>query len=125
MLNVIIAGSREFTDYSLVEKAVEYSGFFLFTIVDGCARGIDTLAIDYAKANKIPYMPYPARWKLYGRYRAGHLRNYTMALNADALIAVWDGESKGTGDMIKIAKRLGLRVFVYYPDKSSLVDFFE
>jgi dissimilatory sulfite reductase (desulfoviridin) alpha/beta subunit len=35
-----------------------------------------------------------------------------MAENADALIAVWDGESRGTKMMIDIAKKKGLKVFV-------------
>jgi hypothetical protein len=34
-----------------------------------------------------------------------------MALYADALIAVWDGESRGTKHMLDIAHREGLQVF--------------
>ena len=36
-----------------------------------------------------------------------------MATKADALIAVWDGVSRGTKHMIDIAKKNGLSVFVY------------
>ena len=36
-----------------------------------------------------------------------------MAENAEALIAVWDGMSRGTKNMIDTAKSLGLRVFVH------------
>jgi ribosomal protein L24 len=35
-----------------------------------------------------------------------------MALYGDALIAIWDGTSKGTRGMIDIAKRKGLRIYV-------------
>jgi hypothetical protein len=35
-----------------------------------------------------------------------------MADNADALIAFWDGESKGTKNMIDNARRKGLAVRV-------------
>jgi uncharacterized phage-like protein YoqJ len=45
-------------------------------------------------------MIYPANWRKYGK-RAGHRRNQQMADNADALIALWDGESPGTRDMIR------------------------
>ena len=41
------------------------------------------------------------------------IRNQVMADHADALIAVWDGASKGTADMIDRAKKRGLKVFVY------------
>jgi len=37
-----------------------------------------------------------------------------MAENAEALIALWDGKSKGTHNMINTAKELNLKVFVYY-----------
>ena len=36
-----------------------------------------------------------------------------MAQYADALIAVWDGESKGTANMITQARQKGLDVFIY------------
>jgi hypothetical protein len=35
-----------------------------------------------------------------------------MADYADALIAIWDGKSKGTKHMIDIAKKKGLKVFI-------------
>ena len=36
-----------------------------------------------------------------------------MANYADALIAFWDGNSKGTKHMIELAKSRGLKVYVY------------
>lgn len=36
-----------------------------------------------------------------------------MADYADALIAIWDGESRGTANMIEEAEKRGLKVFVY------------
>ena len=36
-----------------------------------------------------------------------------MAHNADALIAIWDGYSKGTEHMIDLARTFGLQTFVY------------
>jgi hypothetical protein len=35
-----------------------------------------------------------------------------MAEYADALIAIWDGESRGTKNMIEEATKRGLRVYV-------------
>jgi hypothetical protein len=37
-----------------------------------------------------------------------------MAAYADALIAFWDGESKGTKNMIALAEQAGLIVKVFY-----------
>ena len=36
-----------------------------------------------------------------------------MAENADALIAIWDGQSRGTKNMIHMAEKAGLKVYVY------------
>ena len=42
-------------------------------------------------------------WNVYGK-SAGYRRNVEMGLYGDALIAFWDGFSKGTRLMIDIAK---------------------
>jgi hypothetical protein len=48
---------------------------------------------------------------MYGK-GAGYIRNATMAKNADAVIAFWDGNSPGTKHMIDIAnqKKLPVRI---------------
>ena len=43
---------------------------------------------------------------------AGPIRNEEMAEVSDALIAFWDGKSRGTKSMIEIARRKGLQVAV-------------
>ena len=57
---------------------------------------------------------YPAQWKKFGK-RAGYRRNEQMAEVADALIAFWDGSSRGTKHMIDIMneKNLLVRVVEY------------
>ena len=37
-----------------------------------------------------------------------------MADKGEALIAVWDGQSRGTADMIARAKKKGIPVFIFY-----------
>jgi hypothetical protein len=64
---------------------------------------VDTLAELWAVENGIPNTRYPADWKRYGR-KAGPIRNRLMAENAEALIAIWDGKSRGAMDMIKQAR---------------------
>lgn len=60
----------------------------------------------------IPTQRYPADWALYGK-AAGAIRNRKMAENSDALVAVYDGKSPGTKNMIDEAKKVGLKVYVY------------
>lgn len=111
-MKTIIAGGRNITDYSYVEAAVKESGFNITEVVSGCARGADTLGEKYANNNGIAIKKFPADWDTHGK-RAGHIRNCQMGDYADALIALWDGQSKGTKHMIDYATKKELEVFVY------------
>ena len=117
-MKVIIAGSRTIQDFNVVKKAIEESKFEIKEVISGGARGVDTLAIRWAKENKIPYKVFPADWEKYGR-SAGAIRNRQMAKRADAVIAIWNRLSKGTGDMIKVANVKGLHLFVFVLDDDA------
>ena len=113
-MKTIIAGSRTVVDYGILLEAVVQAPFVITTVVSGGARGADKLGELYAAAARLPLHVYPADWKNYGR-KAGFIRNIEMAQNAEALIAVWDGVSRGTKHMIEEAKKHGLTVYVYEP----------
>lgn len=110
-MRTIIAGGRFITDVALVEKAIRECGWEPTVILSGAARGVDSIAENWATRNGIPLELYPADWNTYNR-AAGPKRNKEMAQKAEALIAVWDGTSRGTKNMIDTARKLGLRVFV-------------
>lgn len=80
--------------------------FKITEVVSGGAEGVDQLGKDWAYKNGIPSKQFNAHWSENGR-AAGPMRNREMAAYADALIAVWDGESRGTKNMIEEMKRLG------------------
>lgn len=111
-MKVIIAGSRDITNYSLVEKAVQESDFTITEVVSGCCRGVDQLGEQWATEHSVSVARFPANWSVHYK-AAGPIRNKEMAEYADALIALWDGQSKGTKNMIDTAKKLGLKVFIY------------
>ena len=54
---------------------------------------------------------FPAQWNEFGK-RAGYIRNEEMAKYADACVAFWDGESKGTKHMIDLANKHKIEVRV-------------
>lgn len=110
-MRVIVAGSRGITDAQKVALAIEESGFNPSAIISGTARGVDQLGEDWAAQHNIPVERFPADWKQYGR-AAGHIRNEVMAQNAEALVALWDGVSKGTKNMIALAKKYKLKVYI-------------
>lgn len=106
-MRVIIAGMRTGAPWADIYRAVSESGFEITEVVSGAARGVDRMGEKLAADRGIPVTRFPADWKLHGK-SAGPIRNAEMADYADALIAVWDGHSRGTGDMIDTAKKLGL-----------------
>lgn len=121
-MKTIVAGSRSITDYKTVCDAIGASGFEITEVVSGHAGmtkidgewkpSVDRLGERWSWdfLGKEPTR-FPAAWQEHGK-RAGYMRNYAMAQYADALVAVFDGSSKGTNHMIKIAKEHGLKVFV-------------
>lgn len=111
-MKVIVAGGRDITNFNLVEEAIVISGFEVSEIVSGKAKGVDTLGEVWALKHNVPVEVFPADWTAHGR-SAGPIRNRQMAEYADALIAIWDGESKGTANMIQQARKNKLDVFIY------------
>ncbi len=110
-MKTIIAGSRDITDYKWIERMS--SVFNITEVVSGRCRGVDMLGEEYAKKNNIPIKPFPADWEKYGN-RAGFIRNAEMADYGEALLAFWDGKSKGTKNMIDNALKKNLFVSVFY-----------
>lgn len=108
---VLVAGSRTIQDFELVKRTIEESGYHIKELVSGVANGPDRLGLRYANQRNIPVKEFPADWEQYGN-RAGMIRNGLMAEYADILIAIWDGESVGTLDMINRMKKLGKPVYL-------------
>lgn len=113
---VIIAGGRDFNDYDLLKEKVDHllslkSETQQIVVVSGHASGADTLGERYAEEKGYSCELHPADWKTHGR-AAGPIRNAEMAEVADALIAFWDGQSRGTKSMIELAKKKNLKVSV-------------
>jgi hypothetical protein len=118
-MKTVIAGSRTIKDQTIVDKVVKSSGFKVSEVICGCAPGVDTLGEIWAKENNISLAYYPADWNTYGK-AAGHIRNGQMADNADAVIVIWDGESPGSRNMIKQAKKRNLLLFEYVYKEEEL-----
>jgi hypothetical protein len=115
MIRLIIAGSRNFNDYetlkSVCDRAIEHIDVQI-KIISGTARGADQLGERYATERNFPLKKFPANWEEHGK-KAGYLRNLEMARYASHAIIFWDGQSKGTESMIRLAETYNLdyRVF--------------
>lgn len=118
MNRFIVCGSRTWKDEQAVKETicslVTHHGDV--TIVHGgCPTGADSFASKHARSRGAKEEPYYANWNKYGN-SAGPIRNEHMAkLGAVECIAFWDGESRGTLDMIRAAVRNGIRVRILPP----------
>lgn len=113
-MKVIVAGSRNITDKNVVGDAMQNSGWDIEVseIVHGGARGVDSLAEFWAWLFKIKCKIFYPDWDKYGK-AAGPIRNREMAKYADALVAIWDGKSRGTKNMIEEAKKRNLKIYIH------------
>ncbi len=118
-LRCIVAGTRTATREQTM-AAITACPFRseVAEVLSGCASGADTHGEHLAAQGGLPVRRFPANWAKHGK-AAGMIRNRQMAENADALIAVWDGQSRGTKNMIAEAKARGLRVFVWRTDRGA------
>ena len=110
-MKTIIAGSRGFWQYDVLCSSLYNVAWEVTEVVSGTARGADQLGEKWGAQMGIPVKRFPANWDAYGK-RAGYLRNAEMAEYADALVAFWDGESRGTKHMIDLAEKAGLQVHI-------------
>jgi hypothetical protein len=136
-MRIIIAGGRDFKDYHMLKAKCfaiisQRPTGETIEIISGKADGADTLGETFAKELGIPITEFPADWsnvfdrplliktsKAGRSYNAlaGYVRNEKMAKYAKKdkgiLIAFWDRKSRGTKHMIDIAKKNGLKTYVY------------
>lgn len=112
-MKTIIAGSRGIK-YRETMEAIRACPWRheITSVVSGGCRGPDRHGESFARAMGLPLTIVPADWGTYGK-SAGVRRNKEMAEISDALIAAWDGVSRGTEHMIKEAFARGIKVYIY------------
>lgn len=111
-MKLIIAGSRNSPNVN-IGQILEKHGLYHLTsdIISGGSGVIDRLGEVFANEHSRNLVIFYANWNQHGR-GAGPMRNQRMALYADALLAIWDGKSKGTLNMIEEMRKLGKPVYV-------------
>ncbi len=101
-MKVAVIGSRGITQIDLSPLIPEETD----EIVSGGACGVDFLAKEYAQSHGLKYTEFLPEYKLYGR-AAPIIRNKLIAAYADQVVAVWDGESRGTRFVIHFCRKIG------------------
>ena len=113
-MRLLICGDRKWAIGSDIKKVIE--GFKPSVVIEGEAKGADTLARLAAESLGIEVLRFPADWEKYGR-AAGPIRNSQMLKegNPDVVVGFHGNivESKGTRDMLTRAKKAGKATFIF------------
>lgn len=112
-MKLLVSGAREgYPKWDLERVLARYlAADKSLVIIEGCAPGVDTQAFEWAQANNIPVLHYPAPWNHLGK-PAGRWRNRAMLkiLQPDEVVCFHKDieNSKGTRDMALIAQTAGI-----------------
>ena len=104
-VRICVAGSRSFHDKhkfdTFLRVFLSWAGVDPYAFISGDAsRGPDRMIIDWAKYHDKPCFKFTADWENLGK-GAGFIRNAEMRKHLTHLLVFWDGESRGTKEMIE------------------------
>ncbi len=99
-MKLMIVGSRSITDFDLSP----YITADVDTVISGGAEGVDRLAEQYADLHRLSKYILRPRYDLYGR-AAPLKRNEQVVELADAVLVIWDGQSRGTQYTLNYSKK--------------------
>jgi hypothetical protein len=113
-MRILFCGDRHWTNYKVICDVM--ADLNPDVVIEGEQVGADLLARDAAEYFGIPVLPFPAKWKQYGR-AAGPIRNTQMLTEGkpDKVIAFHNDiqHSKGTKNMVAQARKKNIEVYVY------------
>lgn len=108
MTRLLVCGSRTYADREFLFSVLDaYLDQGIEVIIEGCAKGADRLAEEWAAKRRVAIVHNPADWGQHGR-AAGAIRNRQMAnrYKPQVVIAFYSDPlkpSKGTADMVAVA----------------------
>jgi hypothetical protein len=100
-MKLAIIGSRAIENLDLNEYIKEKPD----VIISGGAKGIDTIAWEWALKNNIEIIVHRPNYNKDGKW-AALKRNDIIINEADKIIAFWNGKSTGTKYVIEKAKKI-------------------
>lgn len=121
-MKLIIAGTRTINpSLALIEQLTRHYWLLPSAVVSGGADGVDTAGAAWATSKGIPLHRFLPDWKTHGS-AGGPMRNREMAEFADALLLLWDGESRGSKSMRTEMLKLRKPVYEFITRKVTADD---
>lgn len=120
-MRILVCGGRDFTKHHVIYDG-DHTDYSKQVIIHGKAEGADTLAGQWADINNVPVLEFPVKktdWKTHGK-AAESIRNQQMIDEGkpDLVVAFPTPQSKGTWDMIRRAKKAGIKTIIMKGEKS-------
>jgi hypothetical protein len=106
-MRILVCGGRDYANAARIELVLSILGPTL--LINGAARGADTLAATWAARNGVPARHFPAAWEQYGK-SAGAKRNRQMLREGKPQLVVAFPGGAGTHDMVGAAMQNGVPV---------------
>ncbi len=103
-VRLAVVGSRGWSDRARLFAVLDDRS--PLAVVSGGAGGADTLAEEWARSRGVPCTVIRPDYAKHGR-GAPLIRNKTIVESADAVLAFWDGKSRGTLNAIDHARKAG------------------
>lgn len=117
LIKIGVSGSRRFKNVDAVTAYLDqhivqnYKDRNKVAIITGGAVGVDCAVMMYCKRQGVVCVTVHPQWLQLGK-SAGPSRNQTIVDLSDIMFAFWNGESKGTANFIKRAKKSGKSLIV-------------
>lgn len=113
-MRVLVCGGRNYTDYEKLAAVLDELDLNerFTTLIEGGAKGADSLAKNWAVIRDIIVEEYKANWDTYGK-SAGWIRNTEMLVKGKPDLVIAFPGGKGTHNMIRQATQAGIKVIIY------------
>jgi len=110
-MRVLVCGGRDYQNrdavFDALNELARQHGWL--TIIEGGAKGADSLAREWARLRYHGLVTVPANWQLYGT-SAGPIRNEEMLKSGEPDLVLAFPGGRGTADMIHRAEAAGVPV---------------
>jgi len=107
---VLVCGGRRYTNVAAIDATLGaiHGRLGIALLIEGGARGADSIARSWARGAEIPVQTVAADWATHGN-AAGPIRNAKMLTLEPTLVVAFPGD-RGTADMVRRAKAANIEV---------------
>lgn len=110
-MRVLVCGGRLFDDEKFVRETLDrmHKEQPFTLVIHGDARGVDTMAANWARENRIENSRFEAFWREWGK-AAGPMRNKRMLIHGRPELVIAFVGGNGTADMVRQSCERGVKV---------------